>query len=895
MNFFIHVIRSPKIVPFGSRGLTVRGASPASAPLRGARGRYLGVLRIPRPEKSNIRLCVSQCWLLSAPQPRRNVYSYYCKDNGTANQALNAFRILLSQLLEDHKDLRPDFDSWVQEQKKHGKHPTSDPSRLKDLLIDLVAKLQEPTFFIIDALDECLLSDQGVLLGFLEGVCSPTTSTRVLTSARAASDLGWSNDLVPRGAVPIRSWKLTPPRRDRDIAKFLVNLYMPRVSEEARQLLENELASRMEGCAIWARMTLEYLGPGRCASVVTLQSYLEKNELPGDLTDLYLGVYENMTRGDRVAKWLLARSLELIAGAGAGRRLTFDELLYALGLYTPPSKDGVSRTAKDLAELRRNLSKELNGTWIRHLLRPFTYLEPRVGLVHQSLKETVLEFPALTAASRQQGWTGISGIEGTMLRTCIDYLLLDDFNWTEAIPDDKGGRGEISQVHQEMRDVHGKMLNVLPPFNDKSGFIGDERCSPFSGYSLTEPPVSSNTDPFGAFFNYAACCWRNHLDGAPVNFSLDDVLELASPTSARYLAWALESGWYPRAGSSDFIPMLNFFVHYGNVSMLEQLLDRLALDGDGDRRSIVDAAKTAIRRGSPSHFRALMNHPSTAMAMQTVEMLEDFVGHWWGLLGRSRDDLKEWTKLITDLFDALASDTISSPNYLILKACGDKCMPAIEKICERAKADPAFQEQLMQLIPTDEIGLLGVAVQTGNIEILRYLCQQDGIEAHASDRNILGRNILAYCCRFNPKMEIIEVLLDRFPWLVSERRGGDKALIEIIKCASRESESVKTAKFLLQHTQATPGLVDVDELLTEAVRGGWPDMCQMLIVDGHADARTVVKRSSSGRLELKEHCLEDRWGRPHREPDEKVVEAIAGCLPEEVLQGITAAQENEDE
>ena len=144
---------------------------------------------------------------------RRNVYSYYCKDSRNVNQALNAFRVLLSQLLEDHEDLCLHFNSQVQEQKKQGHHPTSDPSCLKDLLIDLVAKLQQPTFFIIDALDECLLSDRGVLFDFLEQVCDQTTSTptRALTSARASqSDL--SEKLFPTKAVPICSWELTLPQ-----------------------------------------------------------------------------------------------------------------------------------------------------------------------------------------------------------------------------------------------------------------------------------------------------------------------------------------------------------------------------------------------------------------------------------------------------------------------------------------------------------------------------------------------------------------------------------------------------------------------------------------------------------------------------------------------------------
>ena len=239
-------------------------------------------------------------------------------------QALYAFCSLLSQLLEDREDLRLQFNGRVQERQKYGRHPTSDPSRLKELLIDLVAKLQEPTFIIIDALDECCPRDWGALLEFLEQVCSPTTSTRVLTSARAASDLDQSEDLVPRGAVPIRSWKLPPPQRDqkdRSLAQFLVTDYMPRsVSEEVRRLLVEKLTSEMDGCAIWARMTLEDLvhGSPRLASPHHFRSYLEKYPLATPLPELCLRIFKNVTGGEagkHECKSLLARSLELVAAA----------------------------------------------------------------------------------------------------------------------------------------------------------------------------------------------------------------------------------------------------------------------------------------------------------------------------------------------------------------------------------------------------------------------------------------------------------------------------------------------------------------------------------------------------------------------------------------------------
>ena len=268
----------------------------------------------------------------SASQPRRNVYVYYCKDDGTANKPLNVFRSLLSQLLKDHNHLCWHFNSRVRKQEKDGYHPTSNPLLLKDLLTDLVAMLPQPTFLIIDALDECVANDRIVLLEFLEQVCGP--STRILTSARA-SQLDQSEELFPKTAVPICSWDLILPERDRYIAEFLVKHYMRRrrVSEALRRLLVEKLTSGMQGCAIWARMTLEYLVTEKLTSVDNIWFHLKENASPKPLTELYLGVFENVTGGNDTCTWLLARSLELITGARCP--LTFDELLYALSLLPP--------------------------------------------------------------------------------------------------------------------------------------------------------------------------------------------------------------------------------------------------------------------------------------------------------------------------------------------------------------------------------------------------------------------------------------------------------------------------------------------------------------------------------------------------------------------------------
>ena len=409
--------------------------------------------------------------------------------------------------------------------------------------------------------------------------------------------------------------------------------------------------------------------------------------------------------------------------------------------------------------MQENLDSQVGEERVRKLLRPFANLNRTVGFVHESLKYAVLhEFPILAdaAPSTQQLWTGAGGIEGVMLRTCVDYLMLEDFNWTETIPDEELVGGEMSQVHQEMWNGRRKKILVL----DNNTVL-----SIHGAGSFLEAHLGS---PFGAFFQYAARNLTDHLGSAPDDFNLDDVLEIASPTSGRNKAWMLESQVrYPNCTPPMKPSALCLIAGFGSVSMLEQQLNRLAQNGDVDTRLIVAAATTVIERGNPGNFQILMNHRSTAMAMQTVEMLKSLI-HGWKKFRLRSDDLAEWTRLIRGLFDTLASDTIPSPKELLQSACAVRirCIPAIEKLCERAKADPAFRKKLMQ--STDGIGPLGTVTRRGNVATLPYFCPQGGIKHYSSQHDRYGRPILDL---LSHKTGIIELLLGKNSWLYARTRA----------------------------------------------------------------------------------------------------------------------------
>ena len=180
-------------------------------------------------------------------------------------------------------------------------------------------------------------------------------------------------------------------------------------------------------------------------------------------------------------------------------------------------------------------------------------------------------------------------------------------------------------------------------------------------------------------------------------------------------------------------------------------------------------------------------------------------------------------------------------------------------------------------------GFLAAIARNADVATLRYLCQQDGIAAHASNRDHSGLNILASCYAY-PNVEITRLLLAHFPWLARDPRAVRTALLWLImRALSHTPAAVDVTRLILQHALAPPPvLVDVDAFLAEAARAGWPDMCRMLIVDAHADARSVLAESSPGTLALKQYCRyhgpPPPRGLAEHDPDAEVLGAIRGCL-----------------
>ena len=168
--------------------------------------------------------------------------------------------------------------------------------------------------------------------------------------------------------------------------------------------------------------------------------------------------------------------------------------------------------------------------------------------------------------------------------------------------------------------------------------------------------------------------------------------------------------------------------------MLQQRLDQLTQNDDGDRRLIVSAATIAIHCGNLGHFQALMNNPSTATALQTVKMLETFVKQWQYLGG----DHKEWTKLVTGLLNKLASDSIPSPHDLLATANSWQCTTIVNEIYDRAEAYPAFAERLLQA--TDGRGYIH---NLGSIAVIRRFLSRNSTYRDTVGRDT-GTNILLF-------------------------------------------------------------------------------------------------------------------------------------------------------
>ncbi|TFB01752.1 hypothetical protein CCMA1212_006451 [Trichoderma ghanense] len=764
------------------------------------------------------------------------VCSYYCKDDQETTKLGNIYRSLIWQLLKRKPDLKTRFSSWYKKAESRSQvNPTQSDEKLREFLFDALSSSKQCIFVVLDGLDECESHAQKQILSLFRELLEREARLKVFISSRYDDDV---EKALPSGASRIELGVGFSQERDRIIANYLASqLYIP---EQTREKLVDELAERADGSAIWLRISLEYIGKLRIQNEKGLETALKRLPSSRGLAELYWRLFEKLCSGLPENEEHLRRALETLAVAR--RPLSSDELAYAVFIETD---DEGPTTMVELEEYAQSVN-------LLDLVRPFISIttvkdekHAQLRLVHQSLKELILQAPPSSwSLVGKPGWKNQAvqrkgELNGYLLKRCIQYLLFNEC-------------GEID-LYSAITDG-----SLDADFFAIGGILDDDEAP-------TE--LRQEFDPFelglGRFFTYAAGGWTTHFPDASQDFwpSPADFIALCSKGSQRLENW-VEQWKRPRNSRRTEFNFPEVTTHLdplvvaailGPAAYMADLLKCNLQSPDFLHDSVWVAVAHLIKRDGISTIEQLLKDKSLGSILCCTEFFYEVVLGWTKSDRLKGNAAKEWEDIFDYLIRALREDLLEDGNEILCQAARNGCLVLVKKLFEVSERDPELRRAIIvgdRSKMSDWRGGLsthqsiGEAAYEGHVEIVRFLCQQPGIEPHLRHVNQHGHTVFHQAARRGNR-EILMILIQHWPEGVNLRNNVNDAPLGdfIFHRITGDVEAAETVRAML-----STGKVDATGLnddpgyspLCTAIRKGEIALCKTLIVDGSADVSCAV-------------------------------------------------------
>ncbi|KAL8901698.1 MAG: hypothetical protein Q9207_005067 [Kuettlingeria erythrocarpa] len=789
--------------------------------------------------------------------PRALVCYHYCVNNETGN-VLYVWSSLILQLLDQQEGLKVEFGKWYEYTRKSELVNAAQSSAdLGNFFSTCVENLNRELFVVIDGLDECDSQSQTALVTILGNISQKTPRLKVFFSSRPQEGI----EKLLHGSIEIR-W-VPSKERDAIIVGHTVKRCLRDFPATIQSLVTESLSELAQGSAIWVKLTVELIQKRKIQAIRPMKTFLADIPAPAALSQLYAKLFAHQVGDDFDNEQLASTALEILAVAR--RPLSIVELGWAVALNDACADVRTVNALQDYVDEKRALS----------LLQPFLsqidfqdVKKCQVKLVHQSLKELILqEVPSNWARSQNMGderrvQNRQPELEAALVRKCVKYLLLDDMDQNDLFSKER----ERAQVHQQLAGA-----GFFDDFDDDDKQLD----SPEKGSDDEQKQEAKHLyyDPsergFGEFFVYASCFWLDHFRvSAPISLpDSSDIVTLCKAKSKRLQNW-IEQYCRPDCTivrkfdlDSDYLNPLVIVFLYGSEDALKKLLQDQDLVG---KKSLNNSVKETIRQiifgGETSRLRILFHDSRVGPRIRTYEFFCQIMAEW-ARSPRGDRDSRDWVgifDLVVDIFDYLIRE--ESGNDFLCAAADYGCLPVVERLFEEAARNPAMRNELLRDPQRDRYGpsnhqSVGQAVRGNRIEVLHYLLQQDGIEAHLRHRGSRGDNVFhkaALHC--NP--QVMSLLIPRFREGVNlANKAGTTPLAELVFWKAPPGR-IESAKILL-----TQGGADVRagyrdepsnwrEPLRKAVRYGDIAMCRVLVEVGGADPRRVLRIGEDGRPSL---------------------------------------------
>ncbi|KAL7953002.1 hypothetical protein V8C34DRAFT_321780 [Trichoderma compactum] len=753
------------------------------------------------------------------------VCAYYCKDDQETTKPGNIYRSLLWQLLKRKPDLKARFPDWYKKTESQSQvNPTQSDDKLRDFLYDAVSSSKQWTFIVLDGLDECEIYPQKQVLSLFHDLFEHNARLKVFISSRYGDDIERG---LPPGASRIELG--LSKERDRIIANYL-----------ASQL--NIPEHIPNGCAIWLRISLEYIGKLRIRNQKGLESALSRLPSSKGLAELYWTLFDQICSGLPENEDNLQRALETLAVAR--RPLTADELAYAVFIDV---EDDNRTTLRELDQIAHSVN-------LLDLIRPFIstihvrnrkHLQLR--LVHQSLKELILQAqPSSWSLVGKTNWQNQAvqrraEVNGSLLRRCIKYLLLD-----------KCGENNLSSGFRNGPDVE---------FLAIGGVLDDDEFPTELSWSKSPRDCDPSDLGLGSFFTYAAPYWTAHFPDASQKLWPDptDLIVLCSRGSQRLENWVEQWQRLNCSYTAEFPEVMSHLdplvvtAMFGPVAYMADLLKCNLQTPDFLPDSVWIAVKHLIRRNSISTIDSLLKDKDLGLTLCCTAFFYEVVLGWSEADRLCGNTAKEWQDIFDFLIRELHENLLDDGNEILCQAARNGCFVLVKKLFEAAERDPDLRRAILAENRSKRRGWrgcisthqsIGEAAYEAHANMVHFLCQQAGIEPHLRHINQRGQTVFHQAAR-SGHTEIFQTLIQRWPEGINlGNNANDTPLVELIFNSPRgDVETIETVRAILSMDKAdATGLNDDPGYspLCTAVRRGNIALCRTLILEGSADISCAV-------------------------------------------------------
>ena len=728
------------------------------------------------------------------PQPK--TCYYYCRDDETGN-AVSIYSGLILSLLQQLPGLKKPFFEWyIQAQASGIFDPATNVRKLEDFLQNVLEAIERPVFIAIDGLDECDPASRNSIFKLLRTLSRKIPGLKIILSSRRQEEI--LDQLDGTARIELRS----DTQRDGIIVEKTVEMQLFYLSTNVKALVIDRLSRLAQGSAIWTKMIVELIEVRKIRAFEPMRCFLEEIPLPRQLSELYATLLSRYAAHDPENQELSSTALKVLAASH--RPLSILELAWAVALGTVRHVTTVDA-----------LSKMVDHERVMSLILPFIarvdfndVTKRQVRLTHQSVKEFIIDkwttnqpHPQLQdSASTKHDQTichqRCGSLEAFILDICIRYLLLEEISNRYLFSEEQVAIAELPQES----DL----------FNDNEGPV---EYNPYCTWETWEEDMI-RYDPtergFGEFFVYASSHWLEHFRASTVEPlpSLARITDVCQAGSTRLHNWTQQNC---RPGCaitarfdfhSSLYDPLSITAIYGSDAILRDLLANSNFNEDKFLpQSAMRATEQILQWGNVSRIRVLFLDDKLGHQLRNLEFFQRLIKRWHFYPITDHDTWESVFDLVEHVSDEMVQEQWG--NELLCVAASAGCMPIIRRLMDISQQKADLRGELLrasQLDPAKHQSI-GEAVMGNQLNVVKYLLGQTGIEAHLHHRNARGENVLHLAAGIcNPYM--FSMLIPRFQEGVFQMDDqGYTPLMRMVVNPSPSEGRYESTKVLLRESK----------------------------------------------------------------------------------------------